>query len=77
MILAWQAARGVAWLKKLVSVLETIAGYLQELVAIERQRTPARRDIKKAVVEVASVADWNQRWAEEHLVPDDAEEGEA
>jgi hypothetical protein len=74
-ILAWQVARGVAWLKKLVSASESIAGSLQQLVAIERQRTPARRDIKKAVVEVASVADWNRAYDEAHPVLD-AEEGE-
>ena len=77
MILAWQVARGVVWLKKLVSASESIAGSLQSLVAIERERTPARRAIQKAEITVASVADWNDRWLREHAVPDDAEEGEA
>jgi hypothetical protein len=72
-ILAWQVARGVAWLKKLVSASESVAGSLRELVAIERQRTPARRDIKKAEITVASVADWNRAYDEAHPEPEEEE----
>lgn len=76
MILAWQVARGVAWLKKLVSASESIAGSLEELVKIERERTPARRTIRKAEISVADPREWNQSWREAHPQLD-AEEGES
>jgi hypothetical protein len=68
MILAWQLSRAVVWLKRLALAQEA-------LVAIERQRTPAPRPIRKAEISVASVADWNKKWEEEHPVYD-GEEGE-
>lgn len=73
MILAWQVARGVAWLKRTCSAAESIAGSLLQLVEIERQRTPPLRPIKKAVIETATVAEWNQRYEEEHPQPQELE----
>jgi hypothetical protein len=75
-ILAWQVARGVAWLKRTCAAAESIAGSLGELVKIERERTPARRTIKKAEIAVASAAEWNQSWRDAHPQLD-AEEGES
>jgi hypothetical protein len=65
----WPLLRAVALLKR-------IAISLEQLVAIERQRTPAPRPIRKAEISVASVADWNKKWEEEHPVYDTGEEGE-
>ena len=58
--------RLVAWVKRLVLAAESLADSQRQLVAIERQRTPAPRDIRKAEISVASVEDWNKRWTEEH-----------
>jgi len=65
-ILAWQIARAVVILKRLTLAAESLADSQRQLVAIERQRTPAPRDIRKAEISVASVEDWNKRWTEEH-----------
>ena len=58
--------RLVVWVKRLTLAAESLADSHRQLVAIERQRTPAPRDIRKAEISVASVEDWNKRWTEEH-----------
>jgi hypothetical protein len=72
LIIGWQIARMVAWLKRICAAIESIAGSLQELVAIERERTPARRGIRRAEISVSSVKEWNKQWEQEHPVAEES-----
>jgi hypothetical protein len=66
MILAWQLARAVGWLKRLAIAAESISATQHELLSIERERTPARGAIRKAELDVASVDEWNATYREQH-----------
>ena len=58
--------RLVAWVKRGVAALESIAKSQQELVAIERQRTPARRPIAKMDLGVADFTETERLWKEQN-----------
>jgi hypothetical protein len=73
MILAWQLARGVIWLKRLAKAQERIAEIAREQWLTELSRHPVRTAPKPMEISVASVEEWNQRWEDEH--PDASVEG--
>jgi hypothetical protein len=62
----WPLMRAIIWLKRCATSLASIADSQRSLVAIERERTPATRPIKKTEFTVASVAEWNKHYDEEH-----------
>ena len=64
----WPLMRAAVWLKRCAISLASIADSQRQLVEIERELHPASRPIKKAEISVASVAEWNKSYADEHPV---------
>lgn len=66
MILSFQVARGVVWLKRLALATESLARTQVQLVEIERQRTPQRRKPAMMEMGLADFSENDRKWRETH-----------
>jgi len=67
MILAWQLARAVVWLKRLARAQESLLAIERERWEREQHPRPVPRPLP-ASIEVADIDDWNKQYAEDHPV---------